>query len=179
MRNVLEWLRGAANDKVLTSGSGTRSNATSGAAGNGGGGNSDHLPAQGDEHERGDGSGYVVALDDAVESYVAAAADELRAAITVELDQLRDRLDRADREARDLKDEWHDALAKFAKIGNRLAAQARRDLERASRDIEGTPLGDEQGQFSMLPPPPLPPNTHEPSREERKAALRHRIQRGA
>lgn len=178
MFNLFKWLGGGANDANHTGGPETRSERAGGHSGDSGSGAPDTRPGEGTRSS-------VAAANDGTEqlrSFVAECIDgevsELRAAITAELDSFRERLDRADRQQRDLTDEWHDALAKFAKIGNRLAAQARRDLEKASRDVDATPFGDEQPTFPDMRIPVLPPNHPEPSREVRKAELRRRL-RGA
>ena len=67
------------------------------------------------------------------------------------------------REVRDLRTDWEEQLAKLAKVGARLAAQARRDLERAAASGEGT-----------APEVVTTPDTSAASRSDRKRQLRER-----
>lgn len=174
LAKLLRWLGGASNGEDHGRGSETRSERVGGGAGDRSGGATAAVPVEGDALDgRDDGGGLLAAIDERIDDRLG----ELRSAITAELDAFRERLSHEERRGRELTDEWHDALAKFAKIGNRLAAQARRDLKKATDDLDQMPLGDEGGiPLPGMQVPPLPPPANpEESREARKARLRRQL----
>lgn len=178
-----KWLRGAANEENHAGGPETRRNGDHRGGDDARGGAADSLSVEGDEPGRGDDDGvreYVEArLGDAFDDLFESRVGELRSAITAELDSFRERLDREERRGRELTDEWQEALARFARIGARLAAQARRDLKKSTDELESLPLGGEDPSqmglpgFQVNPLPPAAPQ--EMSREQRKAQLRRSI----
>lgn len=182
-RNLFRRLWEALNGEGDGRGLETRSERVGGGAGDGGGGAPPALPVEGnaqlDAELRRLDEQWSELMAERVERSIDDRLGELRSAITAELDAFRERLSHEERRGRELTDEWHEALAKFAKIGNRLAAQARRDLKKATDDLDAMPLGDE-GSISMSMPgmqvSPLPPPANpEESREARKARLRRQL----
>ena len=89
--------------------------------------------------------------------------DELLAALSA----LTDRLESVEQTVEQLQLDWADTLQKISKIGNKLAAQARRDLDRAAQ--MSVTDGDQ-------PTNSAPPGA---DRALRKAQLRARLRGGA